>query len=322
MTENLPPKPRPHQLKLYYADSQTAKEGRPIENATIFLVAADGTKEAYTEMQEGMYQLEGKQIKGETDKEYFLEIKLPNGKEYRSRLAEMPRLIKGDSTYIGFGFIEKLLTTGVIAKISFLEVFIDTPLPQDGQDYWLKWDVTTLFSFPVKICNVLKPPPKMCYISGTIDPQEVILHNGERFNASRLDKLKVSQKRLVPVDFEYRGRHYFLVNQQSITQDAHDYWDKINRVANQTGSIFDAPPAGIPGNIYNINDEKEVVLGYFELSNTDSLRAFVNIVELYSVFKFTTNVCPTAGNPFALFIRECCDCTKVENSSVERPWWF
>ena len=286
------------------------------------MVAEDGTREAYVEMQQGTYQLEGKQIKGETGKEYFVEIKLPDGNEYRSRPAQMPRLIKGDSTYIRFGFIEELLITGAIAQKSFLEVFIDTAVPQDEQDYWLKWEANTLYSFPEIICSPLAPPPKTCFILGIPDPQQVILFNGERFNASRLDKLKVSQKRLVPDDFEYRGRHYFLVNQQSITQETHDYWDKINRVANQTGSIFDAPPAGILGNIYNVNDEKEVVLGYFELSNTDSLRAFVTGGELFDVYKFTTRVCPVIGNPFTRFFRECCDCQRIDNSTLDRPSWF
>ena len=316
------PEKRPHLLELYYTNSQVSRRRTPTEGATIELVSGEGERELYTEIDKGIYQLKGEKIEGEENGEYFVKIKLVNGAEYQSVPAKMPRQIKGDSAYIRFNFLEETLITGAITKTSFLEVFVDSPLPQNDSDYWLKWEVSTLYSFPEIMCGPLGPPPDICFIPGKNDPQQLMLLNGERFGNGRVERLKVNEKRLVSNNFEYRGRHYFLVNQQSINKETYDYWEKVNRVANQTGSIFDAPPAGIPGNIYNVNDPEEMVLGYFELTHTDSLRAYITAGELSNDFKFPTLVCPTSSSSFFEFFRECCDCTRIENSTLNRPAWF
>ncbi len=314
---------RAHQLEIYTTDSQIIRNKQPITGATATLVADDtGEREDYQVVSAGVYEVNGSTISGATGSQYHIEICLPNGNKYQSRPATMPRKIRGDSAFIQINAVEELLVTGAITTKSFLEVFVDSPLPTDNNDYWLKYDVTTLYSFFEIICSPLGPPPDICFIPGRNDPQQISLVNGQRFNGSRLENFKVNQKRLLPDNFEYRGRHYFLVNQQSITEDAFDYWDKLNRVANQTGSIFDAPPAGVPGNIYNVNDPAETVLGYFELTNTDSLRTFITEGEIFQDYQFTTLVCPSPFRFNNQFFRECCNCELIEGATLERPSWF
>lgn len=317
------PENRAHELVLYRTISQIARQRTPVLGADITLIDEAGKRADYIELDEGKYQLPANLINGETGKDYFVEIKLRTGEEYRSQPAKMPKLIKGDSTYIRYNQLDEILLTGRIIQRSFLEVFVDTPLPTGGEDYWLKWDVTTLYSFPEVICSPLAPPPLTCFISGNTDPQQVTLLNGERFDKGRLEGFKVNDKRLGVNDFEYRGKHYFIVNQQSISKETYEYWDKINRLSNQSGSIFDTPPAAIQGNIYNVNDPEEVILGYFELSHTDVLRQFVSANSLGNIYRFPTNVCPTLLNPFnSSFFRECCGCLRIENATLDRPSWF
>ncbi len=316
------PDKRPHTLNMYYTNSQIVRRRRPLEGAMAYLVSEDGLREAYKDLGEGNYELAGAEIQGQVGRTYFLEIDLPNGQQYRSQPAAIPRKIQGDSAYARVGFIEDLLITGAIDRQAFIEIFVDSPPPTNGQDYWLKWEVSTLYSFPeLDLCDPFSAPP-ICYVPGNNDLQAVTILNGERFGNARLEGLKVNQKRLVPSDFEYRGRHYFLVNQQSMNKEAFDYWDKINRIANQTGSIFDAPPAGIQGNLYNVNNEEEMVLGYFELVNTDSLRAFVTAGQLSTDYVFPVRVCPGAFFTTRRMDRACCDCLRIENASLVRPEWF
>ncbi len=316
------PAKRSHILELYYTNSQIARRRRPVEGAMPYLVDENGQREAYKELGEGSYELKGTDIQGKVGATYFIEIDLVDGTKYRSRPAAIPQKIRGDSAYIKFGFKEELLITGAITRKPYLEVFVDSPLPNDGTDYWLKWDVATLYSFPELLCSPLGPPPDICFIPGNNDPQLVTILNGERFGSNRVEGVKVNEKRLMPNDFEFRGKHYFLVNQQSITKEAHDYWDKINRIANQTGSIFDAPPAGIQGNLYNVNDETEVVLGYFELTNIDSLRTFITAGSLSTEYTFPIRVCPGTFFFTREFFIECCNCERIEKASLVRPEWF
>lgn len=303
-----------HELNLYQTISQIARQRAPVLGAEVALVDETGKRGTYIELDEGKYELPPGIIKGETGKEYFVEIKLRTGEEYRSKLAKMPKLIKADSSYIQYSEQDEILISGRITQRPYLEVLINTPLPVGKEDYWLKWDVTTLYSFPEIICGPLGPPPLICYVSGNADPQQVTLFNGERFIANRLDGFKVNEKRLTSNDFEFRGKHYFIINQQSISKETYEYWDKINRLTNQTGSIFDLIPAGIPGNVYNVNDPEEVVLGYFELSYSDIRRQFVTANQLAPFHKFPTNACPTG--------LACCNCPRIDNSTLVRPSWF
>jgi len=53
------------------------------------------------------------------------------------------------------------------------------------------------------------------------------------------------------------------IEQLAISQDAYLFFNLVNNQLSITGDIFDPPPATIRGNILNIDDPEEVVLGYF-----------------------------------------------------------
>lgn len=312
----------PHNLKLYYATGQRTIARRPVANAKISLLE-DGVEIGdFQELNSGNYQFNNTQFVGEVDKSYAIEITLENGAKYQSSPEVMPRLIQGENVFFDYNYREETVGFSIIPR-PYIETFISTKLPQNDSPYWLKWEMKTMYSFPEVICGPIGPPPEFCYVTGETEVvQEVNLLNGANLQTGDLPKWKVGEKLLKDSDFEFRGKHYFLVNQQSITEDAYNYWNNINLIANQTGGIFDAPPAAIPGNIFNVNDPSEVVLGYFELSSVDSLRGFVTEGDFFDFHKFTDNVCPKEDNPFARFERVCCRCESIANSTFNRPdWW-
>jgi len=299
-----------HQLKLYYAIGQRVKAQRPVGNAQIILVENNTNRFGFEEVEEGLYELYSNEIIGKVGETYHIEIKLATGKTYQSLPEVMPQKIKGDSVFFDYSYRDIETQVGSIPR-PFVEAFVATPLPPKVNPYWLKWETNTMYSFPEVVCSPFVPP-KICYVPGDNKQQEINLLNGANIEADYLPKWKVGKKLIPPNDFEFRGRHYFLINQVSITKGAFDYWSKINLIANQTGSIFDVPPAAVPGNIYNLDDSSEEVLGYFELSNIDSLRAFVTEGDFNDFYKFTTNTCEDVANPFAT----------NTNSSLNRPEWW
>ena len=310
-------------VELYYATGQRVQAKRQVSDAEIKLMENDQLRGIFTEVREGNYQIEDREIIGTVGKSYHIEIKLATGGIYRSTPEIMPPKIRGDSVFFDFTLIEEPTSVGVISRPS-IQAFVATPLPQNTDPYWLKWETKTIYSFPEAICSPIAPPPVICYILAEESEQQINLLNGTDLGTNYLPKWKVFEKLIPPSDLEYRGRHYFLVNQQSITKNAFDYWTKINRIANQSGSIFDAPPAAVPGNISNANNPTEVVLGYFELTNTDSLRAFVTKGDFFQFYKFTSNTCADILNPTATNSRACCGCGIIErerNTMVRPSWW-
>jgi len=67
------------------------------------------------------------------------------------------------------------------------------------------------------------------------------------------------------------------IHQMSISQREFSYWSLVFTQITNFGGPFDTPPAPIKGNIFNVNDPNETVLGYFGVNNVRT--ASIIIVE-------------------------------------------
>ncbi|MEO6850410.1 MAG: DUF4249 domain-containing protein, partial [Mucilaginibacter sp.] len=91
--------------------------------------------------------------------------------------------------------------------------------------------------------------------------QDVIVHNPVTFISSSSEKL---------------GHEYsILVNQYALTADAYNYWQNLKKNTEQLGSIFDAQPSEIKGNINSVNNPSEPVLGYISAGLPSQTRIFI-----------------------------------------------
>ncbi|MEM6320726.1 MAG: DUF4249 domain-containing protein [Bacteroidota bacterium] len=307
-----------HPLTVYYATGQRTSARRAVTDAQIRLIADTGEQWNYTETTDGTYELP--MVQGQAGVSYRIAMDLSDGQTYESQLEKMPELIRGANAYWELMERPVLNRNGFPFDRPFVDLYLDTELPV-GRDYWLKWDVFTMYAYPEVQCSPLGPPPKICYFTEEPTAQEINLFNGSNFENTSLERLPLTTKDIPTLNSEFRNKFYFLVNQKSITSTAHDYWRRINAITNQTGSVFDAPPAPVVGNVVNPNDESEIVLGFFEVSNVDSLRTFITSQDIRTLYAFPEETC-RAGNPLNLFERACCNCQLLPDASLDRPAWW
>lgn len=72
-----------------------------------------------------------------------------------------------------------------------------------------------------------------------------------------------------------------LVKQHSLSDSAYEYWSNMQQNLQEGGGLYESQPIRITGNIYNINNSEEVVLGYFWASSIKEKRFFFkNIGEI------------------------------------------
>ena len=308
-----------HLFKLYYATGQRVNARTEVSGADITLFENGKSWLKYSEISKGVYRVVTSEKSASVGNNYHIHITLSNGEMYASHPEKMPVKVFGEKVFFDFLTKPEVNEHGFSFKRPYIDIYLATQLPTDI-DFWLKWDMQTIYGFPEAHCSPLIPP-KICYISKPQNPQEINLFNGAALNTAYLPRQYLAEKRLSTLDAEFRNKHYFLVNQKSITQEAHEYWRKINTITNQTGSIFDAPPAYVPGNVFNVNRPEETVLGYFEVANVDSLRASVIASDFRQFYRFPENLCQ-AGNPLNLFERACCNCEILDNVTFERPSWW
>ena len=69
-----------------------------------------------------------------------------------------------------------------------------------------------------------------------------------------------------------------LIRQQSLTESAYQYWDKIRINQHNTGGLYQQQPLAAKGNMHNLTRPDEEVLGYFSASAVNTKRIFVSNV--------------------------------------------
>ncbi|MBA7520326.1 hypothetical protein ES705_12420 [subsurface metagenome] len=71
-------------------------------------------------------------------------------------------------------------------------------------------------------------------------------------------------------------KYSLLVKQYSLSNTAYDYWFQLQKQSQESGGLYETQPARIRGNISNVNDPEEVVLGFFNASSVTQKRIFVS----------------------------------------------
>ncbi len=86
-------------------------------------------------------------------------------------------------------------------------------------------------------------------------------------------------------------RYSLLVEQQSLTDQAYTYWEKLAAQSANSASLYETQPSSSQGNIYNVNSSFEKVLGLFYATSITEDRIFVEYEDLdFPVGAYTCNL--------------------------------
>jgi hypothetical protein len=249
--------------------SRTSLSGLPprgIPNARVTLVSQSGGRSPYFSLGNGEYELNG--IRAIAGNSYALEV-VVDGKVYQSKLEKVPELDAEDK--LSFTFEEEPFRTEKPENV--FKVFSETTLPNTQDPIYLRWMIEETYLWPLawlKGTGIPPPQPPPCFISDVIEPNRINLIDGS--GTSTRNSTVVLGRRLVDNSFQYP--FFVSVKQLSINREAYEYWEKIKIVINNQGSLFDIPPAPVVGNIFNVEDSEETVLGYFEVAKTKITRIY------------------------------------------------
>ena len=65
------------------------------------------------------------------------------------------------------------------------------------------------------------------------------------------------------------------VRQYGLTKEAYEFLEKMRKNTEGTGSIFDPQPSQLKGNIQNVSDPEEVVIGFVSICTVVDKRLFI-----------------------------------------------
>lgn len=290
-----------------------------IEGASVWLLDEAGNTHEWSEEpgRPGFFTLpDMNAIPGET---YYIRVVLPEGGTYLSEGEKVPEANASGEVYYTIEESEFVDLEGIVTIQHFVNVHTDAIFPETGENVFVRWSVQESYvlrptDFPDPFGHV--PPP--CYIIQAADPQRIVLANNNALSGTSIGTLLLSSRL---VDRSFHDKHFFTTYQTSLTEQAYDYWEKVDIVSNQVGSIFDTPPAEVSGNIYNGDDPDETVLGYFQAVNQSFTRLSLVPGDIPFTISFQSCQYSELRSPDS-YASECLNCLSLRNSSHTRPPWF
>jgi Domain of unknown function (DUF4249) len=308
----------PHELRLMRPGDYNRQAFEPVRGATVTLRDDLGNSWNYLEVsnQRHYYVLDHK---GEPGRSYTLRIQLPGGSVYETAPQTMPQPIALDDLTLTGEQIEFQRSTGGTALEPHCVVKANLTNPGAG---FLRWDAfrVSIFNEIVKIYEIF-PVQHQCFLTDNFNTQNVPITNLSELQSGTSIDLKIAQRK---IDYTFQARQCYSVYQLTITKEAYEYWKKVNFLLAQNGSIFDAPPAVVPGNIYFAGEPGEpAALGFFEVCSADIKRKYLQNGDLGEEFRSFPEYCAYDWSRWPPVNHlECDNCLLLAGSSYEKPFYW
>jgi hypothetical protein len=198
-------------------------------------------------------------------------------------------------------------------------------------DFTETWEIVLPFIVPNQICWATNNSSSILIKNTSLLSESSISRFPVNFVSNATDRLK--------------EKYSIIVNQYSINEEEYEYWDKMQRLTEDTGTLYDVIPFSVTGNIYCVEDPNEKVLGYFSVSAKATRRIFIEdsfsgLVQLYNDCPISPPIpfedpVPTLGTnvwiiidhsmdipPYIIYTDKkfCADCT-VRGTKVKPGFW-
>jgi hypothetical protein len=240
----------------------------PESQAAVTVESDQNTIYSLSETTSGQYVSAGLNL--DNTHKYRLRIKTANNKEYVSDFVPVVNSPAIDS--VNF----KIKNNGV-------NIYANTHDPNNSTRYY-RWGYNETWIFHSKFESRFKSN------GDTVLGRDLINDNIYRCWQSDISSTivlgssaKLTQDVIVnsPITFisstseKVSNEYSIYVKQYALTKDAYNFYVNLKKNTEQLGSIFDAQPSQINGNIHSVTNPSEPVIGYISVGSTTSQRIFI-----------------------------------------------
>ncbi len=312
----------------------------PELNAIMYIEQEQGSVFPVTEQGDGVYKTQPLNL--EPGRNYRLKIKTADNKNYLSDYTTAK-------------------TSPAIDSLSWKQnndvtVYVTTHDPSDNARYYRweydeTWNYRSIFStdYYVKdgLILVVDASTQRDSCWRTDNSKTIVLGSSVALSEDVINEFPVA---IIPQHDQRIGSRYsILVRQYAITEEAYGYLRLIQRNTQQLGTLFDAQPSQLKGNIQSVENPGEPVIGYISASTVTEKRTFINNRQLTNwVFAQPVEFCGsilyiaqnptnyqiweypdpsyapyyfTSGGGIAIFKKACLDCTTQGGTNVKPSFW-
>jgi uncharacterized lipoprotein YajG len=246
----------------------------PVTGAAVTVESDQNTVYALNETTNGNYVSAGLNL--DNTRQYRLRIKTPDNQQYLSDF--VPVVITPPIDSIGYNIVNTPATG--------IQIYVNTHDAGNKVKYF-RWDYDENWAFHAKYASyyvsngselVVRQANQQVTVCYTGDVSTDIVLN----SSAKLQKDVIYQ---APVAFisstseKIESIYSIYLRQYALTADAYTFWTNLKTNTEQLGSIFDAQPSLLPGNIHNITNPQQPVVGYVSVGTVSKKR--FNISNFY-----------------------------------------
>jgi len=291
--------PGPHKIRL----SRSARYGnnvlegsiRPISKAIVVIRDSDGNNFVLTEeifsffdppsnrilsFNTGVYTTTD-DFSAVVNKSYTLSITTANGTEYSSlpeRLIPATELSGLSAEFTNVPLLNDEFVTGFNIFATFQDAAEEQNfyMWQNGGTYKITTFPSLFLIFPSFPPAPAIPAPKdccdQCWVTENRAGESLRILGDANFNGS----LVTDQAAFIEDDgLRFSDKYLVRIEQHTLTREAFQFFSLLNGQLSINGDIFDPPPATLRGNIINLTNPDENVIGYFRTSDVSVDSMFI-----------------------------------------------
>jgi hypothetical protein len=276
----------PYTIKLSISSGLDIISPEPISGAIVSIVEEDGMEEILTEVEPGTYMTKEGGIQGIIGHSYKLMLEI-EGKKYESEyeVIREPTAIKSIDAELEYRSFPD-----ATEEVPGIQFYVNSEVSKDPETYFLwlqegtykyKSSLLIYYEFNGFISEFNNHDSlQTCYLTYRI-------HEIQTANTNNLEVPEIKAKPLhfLPAnDRKLKIRYSLLTSQLSVSKAAYEFWYGLERQTKNNTSLHTSQPYQIRGNVKNMNDSTEAVLGYFLVSGQSQKRIFLdrpNEVEIY-----------------------------------------
>ena len=253
----------------------------PVSGSFAEVIREDGEFREFSEFKPGYYAADLDNSFLQTGDSYMIHVITPDRNEYESVLDKLRPVPEIDSLYYQ---VEHNSFASEEDSTSGVRFYIDFTYDDEAYEY-IRWDLTETYEFhnPDMEGFILDVDFRLKELSDTSNYRVCYITNElSSIHSMSLNYLDFGIYIKKPFTFvpniqqEQKLHHKYslLVKQYSLGEEAFHYWNELKKTSQEQGFLFDRQPALLKSNIHNVNDESEVVLGFFSMAGVVVKRTF------------------------------------------------
>jgi hypothetical protein len=261
---------------------------KPEKGAILSIASDDGNEYALTEGKPGYYQTPVG-FTGQTGKSYVLHIQTTDGIQYQSTSERLNPVPEIDTILYEYIVYPRLIKNSVGDQIeqnaTGFKIQVEAHDPPENNFY--RWEATGIFEF-FSITD--RPDIKQCWAPHGRIEGTVVVDDDQHFQGN-LFRHEIG---IIPYD----RPTYFLIDlkQYSLSEEAFEFWQRVQNQQKNTGSIFDPAPAPIVGNVFRTDDPEDRALGFFGASSVFTQKCLINRFPASGLVSPTPYIEPIPGD--------------------------